>query len=703
VLYGKGLALQHRTSLVEAMRTLEKARRLDPESAAIARALMPLYLALERRDEALACGRRALELEPADAVTAYELAQQLRARGKTEEAVDVLAQAAGSPRLKERPELRLQILFDLASLHEDAENWPRAHKRMRELADLLDNPRALLEAGRNTKAEIGAQAAQIHERLGRICLKQGKADEAIGEFRAALKADPAQQARLSYNLAEVLVSQGQLEEALRRLEDYLRTQPQGIESYELRAKLQRKLGQDDQVVPDLEAASGRDPNNTALKLLLAREYLRAEQLRAAERVYDGLLTQSPTPEVYEGLFALYRQDTGRGAERLLTRFDDAVTRAVPKDDEGHKKKGDPAQAAHARAMLSALRKDPELAGRLLVAALAHLTKDDKPDEQTRAILASLAVGSQHLADAEVLYRSCLEGLDQRDGRRDLEPEVYAGLLQVLELQHKYTEIVALAKRGLQEAHKTHRVIFHRSLALAYLSLKKADRALEAADNAVKDAEEANQVTCQLLRAGLLSQVGKHRQAIAACQQLLKKYNRQGDVHRIRHRLSSIYSAAHDYAHAEEQLQRVLDDDPSDATASNDLGYLWAERNTRLDEAERLIRKALELDREQRRTGGEVRVDGDSDNAAYVDSLGWVLFRRGRLDEARRELERATRMLEGGDDPVLWDHLGDVYFRMHETARARAAWKKALSLFELGTRYPDERLGDIQQKLRLPAP
>ena len=70
--------------------------------------------------------------------------------------------------------------------------------------------------------------------------------------------------------------------------------------------------------------------------------------------------------------------------------------------------------------------------------------------------------------------------------------------------------------------------------------------------------------------------------------------------------------------------------------------------------------ALELDQQQRNSNDALGLDADRDNAAYVDSLGWVLFRRGKIKEARAELEKASRLPDGAHDPVVWDHLGDVY-------------------------------------------
>ena len=168
---------------------------------------------------------------------------------------------------------------------------------------------------------------------------------------------------------------------------------------------------------------------------------------------------------------------------------------------------------------------------------------------------------------------------------------------------------------------------------------------------------------------MLSQAGKHDAAAAECLSLLKEYNTAGDVREIRMVLSMVYSTAHKGAESEKQLKLVLEADPDDATANNDLGYQWADANKNLDEAERMIRKALDLDHKQRTTGAALVLDGDQDNASYVDSLGWVLFRKGKLAEARRELERAVSLQDGSESPEVWDHLGDVYFRSEMSAKA----------------------------------
>src|SRR5262249_38148502 len=124
---------------------------------------------------------------------------------------------------------------------------------------------------------------------------------------------------------------------------------------------------------------------------------------------------------------------------------------------------------------------------------------------------------------------------------------------------------------------------------------------------------------------------------------------------------------------------------------------------KLDEAEKLIRRALELDK-QLRGALTAKSDAADENAAYVDSLGWVLFRKGKLDEARQELERAAKLPDGEEDRVVWDHLGDVYFRQKRPAKAAEAWRKALALFDQGARRKaGDRYKEIQGKIRQTKP
>ena len=101
----------------------------------------------------------------------------------------------------------------------------------------------------------------------------------------------------------------------------------------------------------------------------------------------------------------------------------------------------------------------------------------------------------------------------------------------------------------------------------------------------------------------------------------------------------------DYDKAENAFREVLRLNPDNSSAMNYLGYMFADRNIRLEEALKLVNKALEL---------------EPHNGAYLDSLGWVYYRLDKLDEAVDNLKQAAQKVSR--DPVVHDHLGDVYFR-----------------------------------------
>ncbi len=381
---------------------------------------------------------------------------------------------------------------------------------------------------------------------------------------------------------------------------------------------------------------------------------------------------------------------------MLGLFDGAVTGAAGPKNDGT---GNPGEAAKARAMLGVLREDPELVKAMLPVLRQRLEQRQPLNRETTRLFAALAARTHKLQDAEQLYRSCLP----EDGPRPQphEPDVYLGLLQVLWQEHKYGDVAEVCRQGLGHAQATRLAVFHGELSRALVLLDKKDEAVAEANKAVEIAGDGNRLGLRLNRARVLAEVGKVEAAVAECQALLKEYASADEVHDIRYTLSQVYSNAKDHAHAEEVLRQVLKDSPDDATAHNDLGYIMADQGKNLEESERLIRKALELDRKQKEEGKLGGVEGDGETAAYLDSLGWVLFKRGKLEEARKAMEKACSLPGGDDDPVVWDHMGDVYYRVKDTAKARQAWRKALDLYAGGgRRQPDERRDDIRHKLRL---
>jgi tetratricopeptide (TPR) repeat protein len=146
---------------------------------------------------------------------------------------------------------------------------------------------------------------------------------------------------------------------------------------------------------------------------------------------------------------------------------------------------------------------------------------------------------------------------------------------------------------------------------------------------------------------------------------------------------AMYERQKKYDLAENAFRQVLDLDANNAEALNYFGYMLADQNVRLQEAQDLIRRAVNL---------------DPNNYAYLDSLGWVYYRLNRLDDAVQQLNRSVQLMS--KDPTIHDHLGDVYFKQGKLKDAIAQWQ--FSLKEWGTSAPadqePEEVAKVQKKL-----
>src|SRR5262249_13458226 len=158
--------------------------------------------------------------------------------------------------------------------------------------------------------------------------------------------------------------QGKLEQALGCLDEYLKTQPQGVEAYEQKIEVLRKLGRGSEVVPALQRHAQEDANNVDLQVLLGRQLTEAGRVREAEQLFDALLQNNVRPEICRGLFKAYQAEGAGGGKKILDQFDAAVRGSAGQDDAGPlmpAAAGEAtAQAARARAMLVVLRDDADL-------------------------------------------------------------------------------------------------------------------------------------------------------------------------------------------------------------------------------------------------------------------------------------------------------------------------------------------------------
>ncbi len=173
------------------------------------------------------------------------------------------------------------------------------------------------------------------------------------------------------------------------------------------------------------------------------------------------------------------------------------------------------------------------------------------------------------------------------------------------------------------------------------------------------ADEIEQRQVLLFEATLLKEHKRYRQAYDLYTSALKKTPKDPELlysrSLVAERLDMIDQVVKD-------LGYVIESDPKNAAALNALGYTLADRTTDLPKALEYITRAYEL---------------EPDDPAIIDSLGWVQFRLGNIEQAAELLKKAMDMIEDGEVAA---HYGEVLWELGRTNEAVKIWRQAKEQF-----------------------
>lgn len=178
-------------------------------------------------------------------------------------------------------------------------------------------------------------------------------------------------------------------------------------------------------------------------------------------------------------------------------------------------------------------------------------------------------------------------------------------------------------------------------------------------------------TLAIIHARTLMSLERHAEAVAILTPLIKGNDADKWPH---YYLAISHEKLKNNKETEAHLVEYLKYNPDDADGMNFLGYFYADQGMKLDKAEELIRKALK---------------SSPESPFYLDSLGWVHFKRGKADDAIECIQKAIYRMDT-DDAVLRDHLGDAYLLKGDKTRAVAEWERARRL--------DPKLEGVQKKI-----
>jgi tetratricopeptide (TPR) repeat protein len=519
------------------------------------------------------------------------------------------------------------------------------------------------------------KAVTSYNALLGILFQQHKADEA-GKVIHEILDLPDDDGRLRGLKMEMLqlvatnlAATGKTKEGLKIADDLIKLRPDDWRSYQTKLAVLRKSNDFDGAAKVAAHTLGLIKQNSDLKgedkaqarRLVIAPFFQAGKKDIAARLAQDVVKEDPEDwralefEVAVLLEAGQADNARKEAEKAL----EAVDKDSSLDPE---KKG----TARRDLILAFAQSGKSEAALQLAERNAKLHPDDIDAEETTAALLE-EVG--HPEKAAAIYDRVLKQVaDKSDA--DLQPERKAEI--------------------------------RRSAALMFVRAGQAQKALQLAESVIAatpddwDAYESQAIALQ--------ELGRTDDAVKAYQHMLDLINKDPKVEderrpRLlevgRYMLSGVYVDANQLDKATEILQGLLRDHPDNPSYNNDLGYVWADHDVHLDEAEKMIRKAVDEDRKNQEKRGNSKPMA---NAAYLDSLGWVLFKKKNLPEAEKYLEEAIQDKKEGQHVEILDHLADVYMALGQKDKALSTWKQAIKVAGK-TRRELDRKAIVEKKLK----
>lgn len=254
----------------------------------------------------------------------------------------------------------------------------------------------------------------------------------------------------------------------------------------------------------------------------------------------------------------------------------------------------------------------------------------------------------------------LQNLLLRDNERFLDSRYFLHFGDIAQQHQMYAMAIALYEKGLEQDPDLLEAYIR--LACLYLSTQATDEALNVMGEAVLAHPEDPVVWYYF---GLLSNRAQDypmaTSAFARVETLATRFSKAGLLldSMFYFNYGAVCERSGQFAHSEALLQRSMQLDTENSEAFNYLAYMWAEKGIHLDQALEYSQHSL---------------DCDPDNGAFLDTLGWIMYKQDQFAEALVCLQSAYYFMP--DDPTIMEHLGDAWLALHNESQACVWWERS---------------------------
>jgi len=495
--------------------------------------------------------------------------------------------------------------------------------------------------------------------------ENGEMDKALAAYRKVLDVDPGQ-ASLASRVAALLTRQDDFPEAIDVLKDAIKANPSAPGPLLQLAFIYTKyLRRTDQAIDYVNRAIALDPHNIDAYERLCEIALGAgDQKKALQSLDRATEIKSDDPAFWARLGKLYasivfKPDRPPKPEEVA-RVNDIFKKAADRA-------GDDAAALKDVADYYASTQQIKEA----IPLYLRLLELEPDDINAREKLATGFVLTNQREKAVEMLEAIIKEHPEKYQPYDLLAGLLDDAARALEREKKSDQAKAMFAKAAANYEQS--LIINSGRASPYLHLaelllgplKQNERAVKVLSEARQHFPETPEIVYYL---GIAQREAKHfQEAVATFEEALHEAEAEG-TEIANARFYFDYGAAAEQAglhdKAADLFRKSIALDPANAAdAYNYLAYMWAEHDTHLDEAEQMIKLALQA---------------DPNNGAYIDTLGWLEFRQGKFDQALSDLLRAAQKLTR-EDPVVLEHVGDACAKLNKPAQALDAWQKALNL------------------------
>jgi tetratricopeptide (TPR) repeat protein len=515
---------------------------------------------------------------------------------------------------------------------------------------------------------------------GRHAELAAKYHEALEAFEKALICDPAADFVVR-KIPLLLLRLDRRDEAITKLEEYLEAHPRESGSRMLLAKIFIRQGKIREAAAQYRKVNELVPEDFTSLLLLSELYLaNGEKKPARDALEKVLQIDNRSYPAHILLARLLVSD--KNYDKALDHYQQALVINWSADLQLEMAEGFLQQKNYSRAIRlyrDLLDRDEFNEGARI--ALIHVYLLQKRENKALAELNRLKTISSRpesvdLAIARLYarrkdYNKAILLLEDVLKKDDTGEARY--LLAILHFQTKQYEVTLQDLQGISpDAEEYEDGIFLQVRALR--QLKRDEQAIQLLESAIAEEKGRNPDMYVLLAS--LYQFSKQKEL--GRKTFVRAIKAYPDDDNLLYEYGLYLDYRGDHQQAIEVMQQVINLHPEHAAALNYVGYTWADKKIHLDKAFIYIKRAAEL----KPANGYIR-----------DSLGWIYYRQGKLEEAIETLEQAVKL--SPDDPAILDHLADVYLESGRTADAMKTYRKALELFN-----EEKDRSRVQEKIRI---